>query len=87
MAQNTIQRKITITAVYQPLSSGPVDVGTFDVSAPPTNVANVFFLGDDGVTDVPWIPGEFHNFVDVRLSEIQVKGTPADIVTVVGGSW
>ena len=42
--------------------------------------------GDEGA-DVPWVPGEWHEFNRVNLAEVQVKGTPGDIVTVVGGTW
>lgn len=82
---NLIMRKIDVTGAYQPLSSTPL-VGSFTISAVPTNAAEVLFLGDDG-SDVPWLAGEWHAVNRVDLAEVQVKGTVGDIVTVVGGSW
>jgi hypothetical protein len=82
---NVIMRKVNVGATYQPLVAAPL-VGTFTVSCPPTNAAVVYFKGDDG-SDVPWIAGEWHTLVGVNLSDIQVKGTLGDCVTVVGGTW
>ena len=80
-----IQRKIEVTGTFSPLSASRL-VGTFDISCPPTNAGNVVFQSDDG-GEVPWIPGEYHTLVRVDLSRIRVKGTPGDIVTVIGGTW
>jgi hypothetical protein len=82
---NVIQRKTIVTAVYQPLSSQR-QVGTFEISCPPTNVGNVIFKGDDG-SDVPWCPSEFHLLKRIDLSAVQIKGVAGDVVTVVGGTW
>jgi len=82
---NVIMRKLVLTADYQPLAAERV-VGSFTISAPPGNAGNVVFQGDQGA-DVPWVPGEWHEFNRVNLTEVQVKGTPGDIVTVVGGTW
>jgi len=38
-------------------------------------------------TDVIWIRGEWHTMIRVDLSTIYVKGTPGDVVFVVGGTW
>lgn len=82
---NTIMRKITVGSGYQPLAAvRTVISGT--ISCPPTNGGPVYFKGDNG-TDVPWVQGEWHEFVAVNLADIQVKGTPGDVVTVVGGTW
>jgi hypothetical protein len=83
---NIVMRKIVVTAVYQPLSAKDVEVVSVEVSTPPGNSGPVNFKGDDGA-DVPWIAGEFHSFQRVNLADLKVKGTPGDIVTVVGGSW
>ena len=83
---NVVMRKVTVTAAYQPLSAKSREVASVEVSTPPTNAGVVFFRGDDG-TDVPWIPGEYHEFKRVNLAEIFVKGTPGDVVTIVGGTW
>ncbi len=82
---NTIMRKIDVTADWAPLSSQRL-VGTVDISTPPGNSGPVQFRGDDG-SEVPWIPGEYHTLHGVNLAEIFIKGTVGDTVTVVGGTW
>ena len=82
---NFIIRKVTVTATYQPLVSTKL-TGSVTISCPPTNTGNVLFKGDDG-TDVPWMPGEWHEFVSVNLNEMQIKGNAGDNVTVIGGTW
>ncbi len=82
---NVVMRKVVLTSEYQPLSQNH-EVVSVEISAMPCNAANAFFKGDTG-DDVPWIPGEFHSFRNVDLSSIQAKGTPGDVVTVIGGSW
>ena len=82
---NLIARKIDLTASYQPLASQRTVV-TVTLSAPPTNAQTVYVLGDTG-QDVPLIPGEWHLLHHVNLADIAVKGTPGDIVTVIGGTW
>jgi len=85
MANNVLMRKIEVTASYQPLASEPTVVSV-TISAAPTNTGTVYFKGDDG-SDVPWVPGEWHDFERVDLSEIEVKGAPGNTVTLVGGTW
>jgi len=81
---NPFMRKIVLTAAYQPLSTVKL-VLSVQVSCLPGNAGNALFkCGGD--TDVPWIPGEWHDFVGIDLSEIQVKGTPGDLITIIGGS-
>ena len=82
---NVIMRKIDVTDNYQPLASAQT-VASVTISVPVTNAGNVIFKGDTG-QDVPWVPGEWHEFRSVNLAEIEVKGTPGDVVTVVGGTW
>jgi hypothetical protein len=82
---NTIMRKIDVTADWQPLASERL-VGSVTISTPPTNETGVVFRGDDG-SEVPWIAGEWHHFRRVNLAEIFVKGTAGDAVTVIGGTW
>ena len=82
---NVVMRKITVTADYQPLVSGSL-VASVTISTPPTNSANVLFKGDDG-SDVPFVPGEWHEFRSIDLAGIQVKGSPGDVVSMVGGTW
>jgi len=82
---NVIMRAVTVTSSYRPLVAGQM-IATAVVSCPPANAAPVFFKGDDR-SDVPWVPGEWHQFKGVDLGGILVKGTDGDTVTVVGGSW
>ena len=80
-----LMRKVVVGAAYAPLVLSRTAFSGV-VSCPPANAAVVNFLGDDG-SDVPWIAGEWHEFKDVDLSGIQVKGAVGDTVTVVGGDW
>lgn len=82
---NFIIRKITVTTSYQSLISTKF-TASVTISCPPTNTGNVLFKGDDG-TDVPWMPGEWHEFRSVNLNEMQIKGNTGDSVTVIGGTW
>ena len=82
---NVILRKIVVTAEYQPLSEVRM-IASSTISTPPTNAGNVLFRADDD-SEVEWIPGEWHEFRSVNLAEIKVKGTPGDVVTIVGGTW
>lgn len=82
---NIILRTHTVTADYQPLVANRL-IGSVTISTPPTNAANVIFQGDDG-SEVPWIPGEWHEFRSINLADLVVKGTPGDVVTVKGGTW
>lgn len=78
-------RKVDITGTYQPLVAQRTVV-TVTLSAPPTNAGVVYFRGDDG-SDVPWIPGQWHEFVSINLADIEVKGTAGDTLVIVGGTW
>ncbi len=82
---NVIMRKIVVTAEYQPLADRQL-VGSVTISTPPGNGTDVIFRGDDG-GEVPWIPGQWHDFRSIDLSAVQVKGAPGDVVTVVEGTW
>ena len=83
---NVIMCKITLTDEYQSLTDKDLEVASIDISTPPTNAGLVIFQGDDG-SEVPWIPGEWHKLLRVNLASILVKGTPGDVVTIVGGTW
>ena len=82
---NVVMFRVVLSEEYRPLVEGSL-VATVDVSAPPSNAGPVFFLGLDG-EDVGWIAGEWHSLVRVDLSAIRVKGTPGDVLTVIGGTW
>lgn len=82
---NVVMRKISPTAVYKPLVTGRL-IASVTISCLPTNTENVLFKGDDGL-DVPWLPGEWHQFTSVNLADIQIKGNAGDALTIVGGTW
>lgn len=87
MAANApIIRDFTAAADFAPLSAERC-VGSFEISAPPGNTGNIVFLGDDGVSEVAWIPGEYHTFSRVDLSQMQAKGNPGDKLRITGGVW
>jgi len=82
---NVIQRQIVVTGSYQPLA--PVKtVASVTISCPPTNSGPVWFKAE-GANEVLWQPSEWHEFQQIDLSSIQVKGNSGDVVTVVGGTW
>ena len=82
---NVIMRAVPVTEEYAPLSAVSL-VGSVTISTPPSNANDVFFLGDDG-SDVLWVAGSWWEFKTVDLSKIFVKGTPGDVVSVIGGTW
>lgn len=84
MPNNVIMRKIVLTANYQKLN-GTSLVCNCDISCVPTNAADATFRTAEG-QEVPWAKGEYHPFVGVDLNQIEVKGTPGDVVTVVGNT-
>ena len=82
---NILMRVVDVTGEYAPLVTGRTVV-TVTISCPPSNAGPVYFRGDDG-SDVPWIAGEWHTFTSINIADVRVKGTPGDIVTLVGGTW
>lgn len=85
MANNTIMRQVTVTDQFAPLANRST-VCSVTISCPPGNVDPVIFLGDDG-SEVTWLAGEWHTFHSINLADIRIKGTPGDVVSVVGGTW
>ncbi|MCL2647567.1 MAG: hypothetical protein FWD61_11270 [Phycisphaerales bacterium] len=83
---NVVMLCVELTGEYRPLSEKPL-VASVDINTSPNNAGPVFFRGTDG-QDVPWLSSvaEWHALTRVDLSEIYVKGTPGDVVTVVGGT-
>jgi len=82
---NIVMTKITLTAEYQRIS-GESLVASVEISCPPTNAGSATFKAASG-DEVPWVPGEYHAFRAIDLYDVQVKGTPGDTVTVIGGTW
>ena len=79
---NTIMLSVTVTTGWQPLSAGKL-VCRCTISTPPDNAGAVTFKGDND-SETPWQSGEWHEFRQIDLSRIDVKGTAGDTVTVVG---
>ena len=82
---NIINRKIMVNAAYQALSNDAREVATFELSTPPTNSDAVIMQAEG--TEIPLVPGEWHQFQQVALSSIRVKGADGDMITVIGGTW
>lgn len=82
---NVVQRQIALTPDWQPLSVVPL-VASVDVSCLPQNIGLAWFEGDDG-SEVPWLPGEWHQFQRVDLNRLRVRGSSGDAITVIGGTW
>ncbi len=82
---NVIMRKIDVTDSYLAFSVSSL-VASVTISTPSGNIADVTFKTPEGY-EVPWSPGEWHEFKSIDLSEIQVKGTVGDTVTIIGGTW
>lgn len=82
---NVIMRRVAVGTEYTPLVNRRL-VASATISCPPDNQGTVLFRGDDG-SDVPWVPGEWHDFWSVDLGEIMVKGAPGNAVTIIGGTW
>ena len=68
---NVIMRRVEVTADYQPLADRKL-VASVTLASLPTNGVTVIFRGDDG-SDVPWLPGEWHDFWNVDLAGIVLK--------------
>lgn len=83
---NIVMRKVTVTANFQPVTDQAIEVASVEISASPDNAGSVIFMGDDG-SEVPFVPGEYHQFQHVNLADFKVKGQPGDVVTLVGGTW
>ena len=82
---NTIMRLVTVTGTYAPIAAAST-VASVNVSCPPGNTGYVYIRGDLD-EDVPLEPGEWHDLRRVDLAELNVKGTPGDVVKIIGGTW
>ena len=84
MADNIIIKTITLTADWQAISETPLVVSA-ELSVPPGNAHNVTVRTSTRPADeAVWIPGEYHRFFRIDLSEFQVKGEPGETITVIG---
>jgi len=78
-----IIRKITLGAVFQPLTSQPT-VGTFTIRNP--SAGNAVLLSDDGSTELALDRGQEFTLEGVDLSEIRAKGGLGDFLIVIGAT-
>ena len=74
-------KKVIVAADYAALEADRT-VLNCEISCPPGNAANVTFKVAGN--EVDWIPGEYHALRQVDLATIQIKGTPGDVITIVG---
>lgn len=84
MSNNTILRQIDVTEEFQALAETNT-VASVTISALPANISYVTLKSADG--EVQMIPGEWQIFHKIDLSELQIRGTVGDTVSVVGGTW
>ena len=83
---NIVMRKVVVDTNYKPVTTQSIEVASVEISASPDNAGPVIFQGDDG-SEVPFVAGEYHQFVRVNLGDFKLKGIPGDVVTVIGGTW
>ena len=85
MPHNIVMRRVEVTSAYRPLSDRPLVVSA-EIGAPPTNTGPVYFRGDQG-DDIAWPVGAWHFFKSIDLSQLFVKGSYGDAVSIIGGTW
>jgi hypothetical protein len=83
---NIIMLKVTGNYGTQPLSATKL-IASVTISCPPTNAGTVYLKVGTSGTEVPWVPGEWHEFKNIDLSTLYVRGNPPDTVTIIGGTW
>ena len=81
---NPYMKDVVVTANYAPLETRRTVLSVM-IQCPLTNAGAVYFRGP-GFADVRWSPGEWNPLVGVNLAEIEVRGTPGDVVAIRGGS-
>lgn len=84
---NVIFRTVTLAGQWQPLSATPL-VASVTLSTPPANTDTVLFRTKaEPDQTLAWIPGEWHEFRRIDLSQIEVNAPAGNTVTIVGGTW
>jgi hypothetical protein len=83
---NIIMLKITTNGSAQPLSATKL-IASVTISCPPSNVYQAFLKVGTSGTEVPWVPGEWHEFKSIDLNMVYVRGFSPDVITVIGGTW
>ena len=81
---NPYMKNVVVTADYVPLETERTVLSVM-IQCPLTNADVVYFRGP-GFEDIAWQPGEWNPMVGVNLADIEVRGTPGDVVAIRGGS-
>jgi len=81
-----LSRKVVLAANYAAVSATAA-LGSVRLLAAADNAGVAYIRGDDGVTDVPIPKGVDFQLNGVDLADIHLKGTPGDVVVVIGGTF
>lgn len=85
MPNNVILRVFELAEAFRPLSDKPL-TATVTVSAPPSNSGPVYLRAGEG-EEAFLINGECHALTRIDLHALEARGTPGDVLTVIGGTW
>jgi len=85
MPNNVILRVMELTETFRPLADRPL-IGTVTISAPPSNSGPVFLRAGPG-EEAYLINGEHHLMHRIDLFSLAARGTPGDVLTIIGGTW
>jgi hypothetical protein len=83
---NVIMFKVSVSPAYQALSATKL-IATVTLSCPPTNANTAYLKVGTGGVEVQWVPGEWHEFKNIDLSTLYVRGLAPDAITIIGGTW
>jgi hypothetical protein len=83
---NVVMFKIAVNSGTQQVSPTRL-IASVTLSCPPTNTGTVYLKVGTGGAEVPWVPGEWHEFKNIDLSTLYVRGLAPDVITVIGGTW
>jgi len=81
---NVIIRKFTMSITFQPLTSERL-VGNFTLRVPAES-SDIFLQTDDKTDEVPLGRGEIVTLERVNLQDIYIKGSPTDVLYVIGAT-
>lgn len=83
---NAIMFPIWLSGTFQPLYAVKL-IASVTISCPPSNTAPAYFKVGATGGSVPWVPGEWHEFKNIDLSTLYVRGSAPDLVSIIGGTW
>jgi len=81
---NPYMKDVVVTDAYTPLEAQRTVLSVM-IQCPLSNAGPVYFRGP-GFEDIAWPPGEWNPFRGLNLADIEVRGTPGDVVAIRGGS-